>query len=89
MPVCIWLSDMFSNVILCSAEQERVLPADRITPLGKRPVIASLSIGATRVFRVKRANAAPEDLVSETAAGAASPEFPYYPIDAPPAEASS
>jgi len=29
--------------------------ADRITPLGKRPVIASLSIGATRIFRVKRA----------------------------------
>lgn len=28
--------------------------ADRLTPLGKRPVIASLSLGATRTFRLKR-----------------------------------
>jgi hypothetical protein len=28
---------------------------DRITPLGKRPTIASLSLGATRTFRLKRA----------------------------------
>lgn len=35
--------------------------ADRITPLGKRPVIASLSIGATRIFRLKRATGAAED----------------------------
>ncbi len=31
--------------------------ADRLTPLGKRPIIASLSLGATRTFRLKRAAA--------------------------------
>ena len=38
--------------------------ADRITPLGKHPTIASLSLGATRTFRLKRA-------VAETDAGQA------------------
>ena len=66
------LSDAFSDVYTCQDVQEEMLGADRITPLGKRPVIASLSIGATRVFRVKRAGAAPEEPTSETAAGAAS-----------------
>ena len=41
--------------------------ADRITPLGKRPVIASLSIGATRIFRLKRATGASEE--SHSASG--------------------
>ncbi len=34
-----------------------VMVADRLTPLGKRPIIASLSLGATRIFRLKRAAA--------------------------------
>ena len=36
--------------------QKCVFHADRITPLGKQPVIASLSLGAMRVFRMKRAS---------------------------------
>ena len=84
--MCRALSDVFSNGFFCSAEQERMLPADRITPLGKRPVIASLSIGATRVFRVKRASAAPEEPASKAAAGAASPKCPCYLCDTPLAE---
>ena len=41
----------------CSKASCRVLRchADRITPLGKRPTIASLSLGATRTFRLRRA----------------------------------
>ncbi len=42
--------------------------ADRITPLGKRPVIASLSIGATRIFRVKRAAGGSDEADAEHAA---------------------
>ena len=48
--------------------------ADRITPLGKRPIIASLSIGAMRIFRVKRAGAAYEDADAEHPPGRASEE---------------
>ena len=50
------------------------LHADRITPLGKRPIIASLSIGATRVFRVKRAGGAYEDADADTTPGRAPEE---------------
>ena len=42
--------------------------ADRITPLGKRPTIASLSIGATRIFRVKRASSSPDESSPDDAA---------------------
>ena len=51
-----------------------LLHADRITPLGKRPIIASLSVGATRIFRVKRAGAAYEDADADTPPGRASEE---------------
>jgi hypothetical protein len=50
------------------------LHADRITPLGKLPIIASLSVGATRVFRVKRAGAAHEDADADTTPGRAPAE---------------
>jgi alkylated DNA repair dioxygenase AlkB len=43
--------------------------ADRLTPLGKRPTIASLSLGATRTFRLKRAD--PTETAKDAASGSA------------------
>ncbi|BDA47843.1 probable DNA oxidative demethylase ALKBH2 [Coccomyxa sp. Obi] len=43
--------------------------ADRLTPLGKRPIIASLSLGATRTFRLRRAAAG--DAAEGTSVGGA------------------
>lgn len=45
--------------------------ADRLTLLGVRPIIASLSLGATRLFRIRRAVAAADN---GTAAATLSPE---------------
>ncbi len=50
-----------STDLCCRCDSQPPAHADRITPLGKRPTIASLSIGATRIFRVKRASSSPDE----------------------------
>lgn len=67
-------SAQYALVGRASEVKNMPLHADRITPLGKRPIIASLSIGATRVFRVKRAGGAYEDADADTTPGTAPEE---------------
>lgn len=50
--------------------------ADRLTPLGKCPTIASLSLGATRTFRLKRAD--PTEAHKD--AGGSSSDAPGLPL---------